>query len=117
MINHTHFPDTDFTSSQVKRSKRSTHDNEIRYTSAYPGNFPNQERASQDETQLTLETLVVVDHRMIKAHGKHHITTYVLTLMHMVAKMFKDESIGPMPIKIKLVALIFLEHDEVGDES
>uniref|UniRef100_UPI0035901066 A disintegrin and metalloproteinase with thrombospondin motifs 18-like n=1 Tax=Myxine glutinosa TaxID=7769 RepID=UPI0035901066 len=61
----------------------------------------------------TLETLVVVDKKMVERHGKENITNYVLTIFNIVSSLFKDGSIGNA-VNIVLVGLIILEKDQPG---
>ncbi|XP_011676907.2 A disintegrin and metalloproteinase with thrombospondin motifs 18 [Strongylocentrotus purpuratus] len=60
-----------------------------------------------------VETLVVVDKHMIKKHGSDKITAYVLTIFNMVAKLFRDSSLGHT-INMMLVSLMLLEDDQPG---
>lgn len=43
---------------------------------------------SHRNEELNVETLVVVDRKMIRAHGHENITTYVLTILNMVGRSF-----------------------------
>ncbi|KAJ7311129.1 hypothetical protein JRQ81_006732 [Phrynocephalus forsythii] len=58
-----------------------------------------------------VETLVVADTKMVEYHGSNNIEKYVLTVMNMVAGLFRDASIGN-PVHISIVRLIFLENEE-----
>ncbi|XP_034041311.1 A disintegrin and metalloproteinase with thrombospondin motifs 18 [Thalassophryne amazonica] len=62
---------------------------------------------------LNVETLVVVDKRMLEKHGRDNVTTYVLTVMNMVSSLFKDGTIGT-DINIVVVSLLLLEQDPLG---
>ncbi|XP_053557160.1 A disintegrin and metalloproteinase with thrombospondin motifs 12 [Bombina bombina] len=60
-----------------------------------------------------VETLVVVDTKMIEYHGSDNVESYVFTIMNMVTGLFHDPSIGNA-IHIKVVRLILLEEEEEG---
>ncbi|KAG2465273.1 ATS16 metalloproteinase, partial [Polypterus senegalus] len=66
---------------------------------------------SHRNKQLNVETLVVVDRKMMENHGNENITTYVLTILNMVSSLFKDGTIGGN-INIVIVGLILLEDDQ-----
>uniref|UniRef100_A0A673SW10 ADAM metallopeptidase with thrombospondin type 1 motif 16 n=1 Tax=Suricata suricatta TaxID=37032 RepID=A0A673SW10_SURSU len=68
---------------------------------------------SHRNEELNVETLVVVDRKMIRTHGHENITTYVLTILNMVSALFKDGTIGGN-INIAIVGLILLEEDQPG---
>nr|XP_023481639.1 A disintegrin and metalloproteinase with thrombospondin motifs 16 isoform X1 [Equus caballus] len=63
--------------------------------------------------ELNVETLVVVDQKMMQNHGHENITTYVLTILNMVSALFKDGTIGGN-INIAIVGLILLEEEQPG---
>ncbi|KAL8194252.1 UNVERIFIED_CONTAM: A disintegrin and metalloproteinase with thrombospondin motifs 16, partial [Gekko kuhli] len=63
--------------------------------------------------ELNVETLVVVDRKMLQNHGRDNITTYVLTILNMVSALFRDGTIGGN-INIAVVGLILLEEDQPG---
>ncbi|XP_025061578.1 A disintegrin and metalloproteinase with thrombospondin motifs 16 isoform X2 [Alligator sinensis] len=63
--------------------------------------------------ELNVETLVVVDKKMMQNHGHENITTYVLTILNMVSALFKDGTIGGN-INIAVVGLILLEDEQPG---
>ncbi|XP_072250752.1 A disintegrin and metalloproteinase with thrombospondin motifs 16 [Leuresthes tenuis] len=67
-------------------------------------------RASQ---KLNVETLVVVDRKMMDNHGHKNITTYVLTVLNMVSSLFKDGTIGGN-INIVIVGLVLLDEEQDG---
>uniref|UniRef100_A0A8C9R511 ADAM metallopeptidase with thrombospondin type 1 motif 16 n=1 Tax=Scleropages formosus TaxID=113540 RepID=A0A8C9R511_SCLFO len=67
----------------------------------------------QAHQKLNVETLVVVDRKMIENHGHDNITTYVLTILNMVSTLFKDGTIGGN-INIVIVGLILLDEDQDG---
>ncbi|XP_063781564.1 A disintegrin and metalloproteinase with thrombospondin motifs 7 isoform X2 [Pseudophryne corroboree] len=58
-----------------------------------------------------VEALVVADSKMVEYHGKNNVENYVLTVMNMVAGLFRDASIGNR-INIVIVRLILLESEE-----
>ncbi|KAB0369565.1 hypothetical protein FD755_018558, partial [Muntiacus reevesi] len=68
---------------------------------------------SHRNEELNVETLVVVDKKMMQNHGHENITTYVLTILNMVSALFKDGTIGGN-INIAIVALILLEEEQPG---
>ncbi|XP_040833253.1 A disintegrin and metalloproteinase with thrombospondin motifs 16 [Ochotona curzoniae] len=68
---------------------------------------------SHKNEELNVETLVVVDKRMMQNHGHENITTYVLTILNMVSALFKDGTIGGN-INIAIVGLILLEDEQPG---
>ncbi|XP_016097777.1 A disintegrin and metalloproteinase with thrombospondin motifs 16 [Sinocyclocheilus grahami] len=68
---------------------------------------------SQTHQRLNVETLVVVDRKMMDNHGHENITTYVLTVLNMVSTLFKDGTIGG-DINVVIVGLILLDEDQDG---
>ncbi|CAM4532053.1 unnamed protein product [Leuciscus chuanchicus] len=58
-----------------------------------------------------VETLVVADPKMVEYHGSKGVVSYVLSVMNIVAGLFRDASIGNA-INIAVVRLILLEKDE-----
>ncbi|XP_060601173.1 A disintegrin and metalloproteinase with thrombospondin motifs 7-like isoform X2 [Ruditapes philippinarum] len=62
-------------------------------------------------TERYVETLVVVDHSMIKYHNNEDLDNYVLTVMNMVATMFHDATVGNS-ISIVLVRILLMEEDQ-----
>ncbi|XP_040486121.1 A disintegrin and metalloproteinase with thrombospondin motifs 16 [Ursus maritimus] len=68
---------------------------------------------SHRNEELNVETLVVVDRKMMQNHGHENITTYVLTILNMVSALFKDGTIGGN-INIAIVGLILLEEEQPG---
>ncbi|KAM5168930.1 A disintegrin and metalloproteinase with thrombospondin motifs 16 [Callospermophilus lateralis] len=68
---------------------------------------------SHRNKELNVETLVVVDRKMMQNHGQENITTYVLTILNMVSALFKDGTIGGN-INIAVVGLILLEDEQPG---
>uniref|UniRef100_A0A8C2C5M0 Peptidase M12B domain-containing protein n=1 Tax=Cyprinus carpio TaxID=7962 RepID=A0A8C2C5M0_CYPCA len=67
----------------------------------------------QKHKRLNVETLVVVDRKMMDNHGHENITTYVLTVLNMVSTLFKDGTIGG-DINVVIVGLILLDEDQDG---
>ncbi|XP_051985253.1 A disintegrin and metalloproteinase with thrombospondin motifs 7-like, partial [Xyrauchen texanus] len=62
-------------------------------------------------TEKWVETLVVADPKMVEFHGSKGVVSYVLSVMNIVAGLFRDASIGNA-INIVVVRLILLEKDE-----
>jgi len=58
-------------------------------------------------TEVTVQLLVVVDKEMISFHGNQSVEEYVLTVMNMVADLFRDPSIGTK-INIEVCKLMLL---------
>nr|XP_001922446.3 A disintegrin and metalloproteinase with thrombospondin motifs 16 [Danio rerio] len=86
----------------------------------FPDEYKLMPRGKRDvvfkpETQpsLNVETLVVVDRKMMDNHGHENITTYVLTVLNMVSTLFKDGTIGGN-INVVIVGLILLDEDQDG---
>uniref|UniRef100_A0A4W3HNI1 ADAM metallopeptidase with thrombospondin type 1 motif 16 n=1 Tax=Callorhinchus milii TaxID=7868 RepID=A0A4W3HNI1_CALMI len=79
--------------------------------------YPPRNKRSLFKTRknekLNVETLVVVDKKMIQNHGNENITTYVLTILNMVSTLFKDGTIGGN-INIVIVGIVLLEEDQPG---
>ncbi|XP_051921668.1 A disintegrin and metalloproteinase with thrombospondin motifs 16 isoform X1 [Hippocampus zosterae] len=79
--------------------------------------FPRNKRAiilkDQNNPNLNVETLVVVDRKMMDNHGHENITTYVLTVLNMVSSLFKDGTIGGS-INIVIVGLVLLDEEQDG---
>ncbi|CAL8289351.1 unnamed protein product [Merluccius merluccius] len=65
------------------------------------------------DQKLNVETLVVVDKKMMENHGHQNITTYVLTVLNMVSSLFKDGTIGGN-INIAIVGLVLLAEEQDG---
>ncbi|XP_021333676.1 A disintegrin and metalloproteinase with thrombospondin motifs 7 isoform X1 [Danio rerio] len=62
-------------------------------------------------TEKWVETLVVADPKMVEYHGSKGVVSYVLSVMNIVAGLFRDASIGNA-INIAVVRLVLLEKDE-----
>uniref|UniRef100_A0A4W6EP34 ADAM metallopeptidase with thrombospondin type 1 motif 16 n=1 Tax=Lates calcarifer TaxID=8187 RepID=A0A4W6EP34_LATCA len=79
--------------------------------------IPRNKRAvlmkNQANQNLNVETLVVVDRKMMDNHGHENITTYVLTVLNMVSSLFKDGTIGGN-INIVIVGLVLLDEEQDG---
>ncbi|XP_047014477.1 A disintegrin and metalloproteinase with thrombospondin motifs 16 isoform X2 [Ictalurus punctatus] len=60
-----------------------------------------------------VETLVVVDQKMMENHGRENVTTFVLTVLNMVSTLFKDRTIGG-DINVVIVGLILLSGEQDG---
>ncbi|XP_066289406.1 A disintegrin and metalloproteinase with thrombospondin motifs 16-like isoform X2 [Branchiostoma lanceolatum] len=85
-----------------------------------PDEFAHAERTKRSLYRLeklnqewNVETLVVVDKKMLEKHGNENITTYVLTILNMVSSLYKDGTIGSS-INIVLVGLVMLDGEEDG---
>ncbi|XP_078720109.1 A disintegrin and metalloproteinase with thrombospondin motifs 16-like [Lampetra fluviatilis] len=63
--------------------------------------------------EATVETLVVVDPRMVANHGRASVSTYVLTILNIVSSLFRDGTIGSN-INLVVVGLVLLEEDQPG---
>ncbi|XP_033957655.1 A disintegrin and metalloproteinase with thrombospondin motifs 16 [Pseudochaenichthys georgianus] len=78
---------------------------------------PRSKRAvlmkNKGNEKLNVETLVVVDKKMMDNHGHENITIYVLTVLNMVSSLFKDGTIGGN-INIVIVGLVLLDEDQDG---
>ncbi|XP_078378045.1 A disintegrin and metalloproteinase with thrombospondin motifs 19-like [Oculina patagonica] len=59
------------------------------------------------ESEVTVQLLVVVDRDMINFHGNQSVEEYVLTVMNMVADLYRDPSIGTT-INIEVSKLMLL---------
>ncbi|XP_075068934.1 A disintegrin and metalloproteinase with thrombospondin motifs 16 [Mixophyes fleayi] len=79
----------------------------------YPGRNKRSLIKPQRNKPLNVETLVVVDKKMMQNHGHENITTYVLTILNMVSALFKDGTIGGN-INIIIVGLILLQDEQPG---
>uniref|UniRef100_A0A672HX59 ADAM metallopeptidase with thrombospondin type 1 motif, 16 n=1 Tax=Salarias fasciatus TaxID=181472 RepID=A0A672HX59_SALFA len=79
--------------------------------------IPRSKRAvlmkNQVSQKINVETLVVVDRKMMDNHGQENITTYVLTVLNMVSSLFKDGTIGGN-INIVIVGLVLLDEEQDG---
>uniref|UniRef100_A0A3Q3KD59 ADAM metallopeptidase with thrombospondin type 1 motif, 16 n=1 Tax=Monopterus albus TaxID=43700 RepID=A0A3Q3KD59_MONAL len=79
--------------------------------------IPRNKRAvlmkNQVNQKLNVETLVVVDRKMMDNHGQENVTTYVLTVLNMVSSLFKDGTIGGN-INIVIVGLMLLDEEQDG---
>ncbi|MCJ8728478.1 hypothetical protein PDJAM_G00004900 [Pangasius djambal] len=63
--------------------------------------------------RLSVETLVVVDQKMMENHGRENVTTFVLTVLNVVSTLFKDKTIGG-DINVVIVGLILLSGEQDG---
>uniref|UniRef100_A0A8C7AYT2 A disintegrin and metalloproteinase with thrombospondin motifs 7 n=1 Tax=Neovison vison TaxID=452646 RepID=A0A8C7AYT2_NEOVI len=84
-----------------------------RWEQQQQGRRPRSRRLHQRSVsrEKWVETLVVADTKMVEYHGQPQVESYVLTIMNMVAGLFRDPSIGN-PIHITIVRLILLEEEE-----
>ncbi|KAM9487904.1 A disintegrin and metalloproteinase with thrombospondin motifs 16 isoform 2-T2 [Clarias gariepinus] len=76
---------------------------------------PREKRAAmlRSNPKLNLETLVVVDQKMMENHRQENVTTFVLTVLNMVSTLFKDRTIGG-DINVVIVGLILLSGEQDG---
>ncbi|ELU06437.1 hypothetical protein CAPTEDRAFT_141382, partial [Capitella teleta] len=58
-----------------------------------------------------VEMMVVADREMVAYHGKQHIESYILTIMNIVANLYRDPSIGNN-INIVITRLVILTKDQ-----
>ncbi|XP_073534603.1 A disintegrin and metalloproteinase with thrombospondin motifs 16 [Phyllobates terribilis] len=79
----------------------------------YPRKVKRSVIKPQKNKPLNVETLVVVDKKMMQNHGHENITTYVLTILNMVSALFKDGTIGGN-INVVIIGLILLEDEQPG---
>lgn len=63
--------------------------------------------------ERNVETLVVVDTKMVEYYESEDLENYVLTIMNMVATLYHDSTIGNA-VNIVLVRLILLENEETN---
>ncbi|PFX17386.1 A disintegrin and metalloproteinase with thrombospondin motifs 7 [Stylophora pistillata] len=73
-----------------------------------------QRRSVDDE--ITVQLLVVVEREMISFHGNQSVEEYVLTVMNMVADLYRDPSIGTK-INIEVSKLMLLYNMPVKKAS
>uniref|UniRef100_A0A8C5D8T8 A disintegrin and metalloproteinase with thrombospondin motifs 6 n=1 Tax=Gouania willdenowi TaxID=441366 RepID=A0A8C5D8T8_GOUWI len=62
-------------------------------------------------TERFVETLVVVDKMMVGYHGRKDIEHYILSVMNIVAKLYRDASLGNV-VNIVVTRLIVLTEDQ-----
>ncbi|KAM7076981.1 A disintegrin and metalloproteinase with thrombospondin motifs 6 isoform 7-T8 [Ciconia maguari] len=86
--------------------------------SAFPASFPVNETLSSHSRQKRsvslerfVETLVVADKMMVGYHGRKDIEHYILSVMNIVAKLYRDSSLGNV-VNIIVTRLIVLTEDQ-----
>uniref|UniRef100_A0A7M4FJN9 ADAM metallopeptidase with thrombospondin type 1 motif 6 n=1 Tax=Crocodylus porosus TaxID=8502 RepID=A0A7M4FJN9_CROPO len=87
-------------------------------TSAFPTSLPNNDTLSSHSRQKRsvsierfVETLVVADKMMVGYHGRKDIEHYILSVMNIVAKLYRDSSLGNV-VNIIVTRLIVLTEDQ-----
>ncbi|EPQ02559.1 A disintegrin and metalloproteinase with thrombospondin motifs 6 [Myotis brandtii] len=78
--------------------------------SAPPINGTHRQKRSASIERF-VETLVVADKMMVSYHGRKDIEHYILSVMNIVAKLYRDSSIGNV-VNIIVVRLIVLTDDQ-----
>ncbi|XP_034168470.2 A disintegrin and metalloproteinase with thrombospondin motifs 6 [Pangasianodon hypophthalmus] len=71
---------------------------------------PHRQRRSIS-TERFVETLVVADKMMVGYHGRKDIEHYILSVMNIVAKLYRDASLGNV-VNIIVTRLIVLTEDQ-----
>ncbi|XP_052633699.1 A disintegrin and metalloproteinase with thrombospondin motifs 6 isoform X6 [Harpia harpyja] len=86
--------------------------------SAFPTSFPVNDTLSSHSRQKRsvsierfVETLVVADKMMVGYHGRKDIEHYILSVMNIVAKLYRDSSLGNV-VNIIVTRLIVLTEDQ-----
>ncbi|KAM9518840.1 A disintegrin and metalloproteinase with thrombospondin motifs 6-like [Salvelinus alpinus] len=77
--------------------------------STLPGGGHRQRRSLS--TERFVETLVVADKMMVGYHGRKDIEHYILSVMNIVAKLYRDASLGNV-VNIIVTRLIVLTEDQ-----
>ncbi|KAM7166983.1 A disintegrin and metalloproteinase with thrombospondin motifs 6 isoform 2-T4 [Macrochelys suwanniensis] len=87
-------------------------------TSAFPTSLPINNTLSSHRrqkrsvsTERFVETLVVADKMMVGYHGRKDIEHYILSVMNIVAKLYRDSSLGNV-VNIIVTRLIVLTEDQ-----
>ncbi|XP_006762550.1 PREDICTED: A disintegrin and metalloproteinase with thrombospondin motifs 6 [Myotis davidii] len=80
------------------------------FPSAPPINDTHRQKRSTSIERF-VETLVVADKMMVSYHGRKDIEHYILSVMNIVAKLYRDSSIGNV-VNIIVVRLIVLTDDQ-----
>ncbi|XP_048706858.1 A disintegrin and metalloproteinase with thrombospondin motifs 6 isoform X3 [Caretta caretta] len=87
-------------------------------TSAFPTSLPINNTLSSHGRQKRsvsierfVETLVVADKMMVGYHGRKDIEHYILSVMNIVAKLYRDSSLGNV-VNIIVTRLIVLTEDQ-----
>lgn len=76
-----------------------------------PGSGPTPRRGRSVSSERFVETLVVADKKMVGYHGRRDIEHYVLSVMNIVAKLYRDSSLGNV-VNIVVTRLIVLTEDQ-----
>uniref|UniRef100_A0A8C3LX66 ADAM metallopeptidase with thrombospondin type 1 motif 6 n=1 Tax=Chrysolophus pictus TaxID=9089 RepID=A0A8C3LX66_CHRPC len=86
--------------------------------SAFPTSLPVNDTLSSHSRQKRsvslerfVETLVVADKMMVGYHGRKDIEHYILSVMNIVAKLYRDSSLGNV-VNIIVTRLIVLTEDQ-----
>ncbi|XP_032885767.1 A disintegrin and metalloproteinase with thrombospondin motifs 6 [Amblyraja radiata] len=86
--------------------------------SAVPTSLPNNKTTNSPHRQKRsvslerfVETLVVADKMMVGYHGRKDIEHYILSVMNIVAKLYRDSSLGNV-VNIIVTRLIVLTEDQ-----
>ncbi|NXV23071.1 ATS6 metalloproteinase, partial [Cepphus grylle] len=86
--------------------------------SAFPASLPINDTLSSRSRQKRsvslerfVETLVVADKMMVGYHGRKDIEHYILSVMNIVAKLYRDSSLGNV-VNIIVTRLIVLTEDQ-----
>ncbi|XP_032297143.1 A disintegrin and metalloproteinase with thrombospondin motifs 6 isoform X3 [Coturnix japonica] len=86
--------------------------------SAFPTSLPVNDTLSSHNRQKRsvslerfVETLVVADKMMVGYHGRKDIEHYILSVMNIVAKLYRDSSLGNV-VNIIVTRLIVLTEDQ-----
>nr|XP_012317698.1 A disintegrin and metalloproteinase with thrombospondin motifs 6-like [Aotus nancymaae] len=86
-------------------------------TSTFPFSLPinnthiHHRQKRSVSTERFVETLVVADKMMVGYHGRKDIEHYILSVMNIVAKLYRDSSLGNV-VNIIVARLIVLTEDQ-----
>ncbi|XP_019507959.1 PREDICTED: A disintegrin and metalloproteinase with thrombospondin motifs 6 isoform X2 [Hipposideros armiger] len=86
-------------------------------TSAFPSALPingthiHHRQKRSVSTERFVETLVVADKMMVGYHGRKDIEHYILSVMNIVAKLYRDSSLGNV-VNIIVARLVVLTEDQ-----
>ncbi|XP_039725978.1 A disintegrin and metalloproteinase with thrombospondin motifs 6 isoform X14 [Pteropus medius] len=83
------------------------------FASALPinGTHVHHRQKRSVSTERFVETLVVADKMMVGYHGRKDIEHYILSVMNIVAKLYRDSSLGNV-VNIIVARLIVLTEDQ-----
>ncbi|RVE66130.1 hypothetical protein OJAV_G00123340 [Oryzias javanicus] len=76
-----------------------------------PHNLTTRRRRRSVSSERFVETLVVADKMMVGYHGRKDIEHYILSVMNIVAKLYRDASLGNV-VNIIVTRLIVLTEDQ-----